>query len=59
MYFNAQELSKIITISAIGAIISVPIGYLGNYLKTIPLLPLGTGQILAGLRLIMIAITAL
>ena len=37
----------------------MPIGYLGNYLKTIPLLPLGTGQILAGLHLIMVSISAL
>ena len=59
MYFNTRELSTIITFSAIGAIISVPIGYLGNYLKTIPVLPMGTGQILAGLHLIMVAITAL
>ena len=59
MYFNTKELSTIITFSAIGAIISVPIGYLGNYLKTIPLLPIGTGQVLAGLHLIMITITAL
>ena len=59
MYFNSKELSTIIIFSSLGAILSVPIGYIGNYLKTIPFLPLGTGQILAGLHLIMVALTAL
>jgi len=57
--YNSKELSTIIIFSALGAILSVPIGYIGNYLKTIPFLPLGTGQILAGLHLIMISLTAL
>ena len=59
MHYNSKELSIIITFSAIGAILSVPIGHLGNYLKTVPILPLGTGQILAGLHLVMITLTAL
>ena len=59
MYFNSKELSTIILFSSLGAILSVPIGHIGNYLKTIPLLPLGTGQILAGLHLIMVALSAL
>ena len=57
--FNPRQLSLIIVFSALGAIASVPIGHLGNYLKTVPLLPFGTGQILAGLHLIMIVMTAL
>ena len=57
--FNSRQLSLIIVFSALGAIASVPIGHLGNYLKTVPLLPFGTGQILAGLHLIMIVMTAL
>lgn len=57
--FNSRQLSLIVVFSALGAIASVPIGHLGNHLKTIPLLPLGTGQILAGLHLIMIVMTAL
>ena len=59
MKYNSKELSTIIIFSSLGAILSVPIGHIGNYLKTIPLLPLGTGQILAGLHLIMITLTAL
>jgi hypothetical protein len=51
--FTTRELSTIIVFTSIGALFSVPIGYLGNYLKTIPILPLGTGQVLAGFHLIM------
>ncbi len=58
-YFNTKQLSLIVVFSALGAIASVPIGHLGNYLKTIPFLPLGSGQILAGLHLIMIVLSAL
>jgi ABC-type thiamin/hydroxymethylpyrimidine transport system permease subunit len=58
-HFNTKQLSLIIVFSALGAIASVPIGHLGNYLKTIPFLPLGSGQILAGLHLIMVVLAAL
>ena len=58
-HFSTKQLSLIIVFSALGAIASVPIGHLGNYLKTIPFLPLGTGQILAGLHLIMVVLSAL
>jgi len=59
LHYDSKELSTIIIFSALGAILSVPIGHIGNYLKTLPFLPLGTGQILAGLHLIMITLTAL
>lgn len=58
MNFTTRELSTIIVFTSIGALFSVPIGYLGNYLKTIPILPMGTGQILAGFHLIMIGLAA-
>ncbi len=58
-YFSTKQLSHIIVFSALGAVASVPIGHLGNYLKTIPFLPLGIGQILAGLHLIMVVLAAL
>lgn len=57
--FNSRQLSLIVVFSALGAVASVPIGHLGNYLKTIPFLPFGTGQILAGLHLIMVVMAAL
>lgn len=45
--------------SSLGAVLSVPVGYLGNYLKTIPILPFGTGQILSGVHIIVLTLTAL
>ena len=57
--FNTKQLSLIIVFSALGAIASVPIGHLWNYMKTLPFLPLGAGQILAGLHLIMVVLSAL
>ncbi len=56
--YTTRELSTIIVFTSIGALFSVPIGYLGNYLKTIPILPMGTGQVLAGFHLIMIGLAA-
>lgn len=52
--FTTRELSLIIILSALGGAVSVPIGYAGNFLKTIPLLPFGTPQILSGLHVIWI-----
>lgn len=51
--FNPRELSLIIILSALGGAVSVPIGYAGNLLKTVPLPP-GTPQILSGLHVIWI-----
>jgi len=57
--YSTRELALIVVFSSIGAILSVPVGYLGNYLKTIPLLPFGTGQILSGVHIIVLTLTAL
>jgi ABC-type thiamin/hydroxymethylpyrimidine transport system permease subunit len=57
--YTSKELAFIAVISALGAIMSVQVGYLGNYLKTLPLLPLGTGQVLSGLHLIPLVISGL
>ncbi|MBN2334211.1 ECF transporter S component [Candidatus Bathyarchaeota archaeon] len=59
MNFSTKELAIIIVFCSLGAVLSVPIGHLGNYLKTIPALPLGTGQILAGLHVLTVALTTL
>jgi ABC-type thiamin/hydroxymethylpyrimidine transport system permease subunit len=56
--FSSRQLSLIVVFSALSHR-KFPIGHLANYFKTIPLLPLGMGQILAGLHLIMIVVTAL
>jgi ABC-type thiamin/hydroxymethylpyrimidine transport system permease subunit len=48
-----------IVFSSLGAVLSVPLGHIGNYLKTIPVLPFGTGQILSGIHIILLTLVAL
>jgi len=50
--FKTREIAIIIILSATGGAISVPLGYLGNALKTIPILPFGIGQILSGVHIL-------
>lgn len=59
MRFETRELAIIVVFSALGAVMSVPVGYLGNYLKTFPAIPLGTGQVLAGVHVFPTALTML
>ena len=59
MRYTTRELALVVVFSSLGATLSVPVGYLGNYLKTIPLLPFGTGQILSGVHIIVLTLTAL
>lgn len=56
---NTRELSFIIILSALGGAISVPIGYAGNLLKAIPILPLGTSQLLSGIHILWPILAAL
>ncbi len=57
MRFETREIAIIVVFSALGAVMSVPVGYLGNYLKTFPAIPLGTGQVLAGIHVFPTALT--
>jgi len=57
--FETREIAIIVVFSALGAVMSVPVGYLGNYLKTFPAIPLGTGQVLAGVHVFPTALTML
>jgi ABC-type thiamin/hydroxymethylpyrimidine transport system permease subunit len=50
--YNTREIAIIIILSAAGGAISVPVGYLANTLKSIPILPLGVGQILSGVHIL-------
>ena len=59
MRYSTRQLSMIMVFSALGAVLSVPIGHIGNYMKTIPALPLGTGQALSGLHLVTVVLAAL
>ena len=57
--FTTRELALIVVFSSLGAVLSVPIGHIGNYMKTIPMLPFGIGQILSGFHIILLTFTAL
>jgi ABC-type thiamin/hydroxymethylpyrimidine transport system permease subunit len=57
--YTTRELALVVVFSSLGAVLSVPVGYLGNYLKTIPILPFGTGQIISGVHIIVLTLTAL
>lgn len=56
--FKSRELALMMILSSLGAVISVPIGYAGNFLKIIPGLPLGTSQLLSGIHVIWLTIAA-
>ena len=57
--FETKEIAIIVVFSALGALMSVPVGHIGNYLKTFPAIPLGVGQILAGFHIFPAALTML
>jgi ABC-type thiamin/hydroxymethylpyrimidine transport system permease subunit len=59
MRYSSKDLALVVAFSAFGAALSVPVGYLGNYLGGIPALPLGMGQILSGIHIIPIALALL
>ena len=59
MRFTSKELALIVVFSSLGAVLSVPVGHIGNYLKTIPVLPFGIGQILSGVHIILLTLTTL
>ena len=50
--YKTREIALIIILSATGGAMSVPLGYLGNALKAIPILPFGIGQILSGVHIL-------
>jgi len=50
--FTTRDIALIIILSAAGGAVSVPLGYLTNALKVIPILPVGFGQILSGTHII-------
>jgi ABC-type thiamin/hydroxymethylpyrimidine transport system permease subunit len=57
--FKTRELALIIILSALGGAISVPIGYAGNLLKALPILPFGTPQIFSGIHVLWILLAGL
>ena len=57
--YKTKEIAIIIILSAAGGAISVPLGYLGNVLKAIPILPFGIGQILSGVHILWLILVRL
>ena len=57
--FKTREIALIIILSAAGGAMSVPLGYLGNALKAIPILPFGIGQILSGVHILWLLLVRL
>lgn len=55
--FDSRELALIIILSSLGAVISVPVGHAGNFLKTLAL-PLGASQLLAGIHVLWLILAA-
>ena len=57
--FRTREIALIVTLSAVGGAISVPLGYAGNMLKAAPILPFGSPQILSGVHILMLLLARL
>ncbi|MEM3056765.1 MAG: ECF transporter S component, partial [Candidatus Bathyarchaeia archaeon] len=56
-HFTSLDLAIIVIFSSLGGALSVPVGHLGNFLKTLPGLPLGSSQILSGIHVLWIILT--
>jgi ABC-type thiamin/hydroxymethylpyrimidine transport system permease subunit len=57
--YKTREIALIVILSAAGGAISVPLGYLGNALKAIPILPFGIGQVLSGVHILWLILVRL
>jgi ABC-type thiamin/hydroxymethylpyrimidine transport system permease subunit len=57
--FKIRELALIIVLSALGGAVSVPLGYAGNLLKAVPILPFGSPQILSGVHILWLLLARL
>lgn len=57
--FKTREIALIIILSAAGGAMSVPLGYLGNALKAMPILPFGIGQVLSGVHILWLLLVRL
>lgn len=56
---QTREIALIVMLSALGGAISVPIGYAGNLLKAVPIIPLGTPQLLSGIHILWLLLARL
>ena len=56
---KTRELALIIILSALGGAVSVPLGYAGNLLNAVPILPFGSPQILSGVHVLWLLLARL
>jgi ABC-type thiamin/hydroxymethylpyrimidine transport system permease subunit len=56
---KTREIALIIMLSAVGGAVSVPIGYAGNLLKAVPIVPFGTPQLLSGIHVLWLLLARL
>jgi len=57
--FTTRDVALIAILAALGGVVSVPVGYAGNLLGAVPLLPFGTGQLLSGVHVLWIVLAGL
>jgi len=57
--FKTRDIALIIILSALGGAVSVPLGYAGNLLNTVPILPFGSPQILSGVHVLWLLLARL
>lgn len=58
-YFTVRELAVIAILSALGGVVSVPVGYAGNFLNALTIFPFGAPQIFAGIHVLWIVLAGL
>jgi ABC-type thiamin/hydroxymethylpyrimidine transport system permease subunit len=58
-HFSVRELTVIVLMAALGAVVSVPLSYLSKGLNALAILPFGAPQLLAGVHILWLLITAL
>jgi ABC-type thiamin/hydroxymethylpyrimidine transport system permease subunit len=58
-YFPTRELAVIVLMAALGAVVSVPLGYLSQGLNALAIFPFGAPQLLAGVHILWLIIAAL
>jgi ABC-type thiamin/hydroxymethylpyrimidine transport system permease subunit len=57
--FKTRNIALIIMLSALGGAVSVPLGYAGNLLNTMSVLPFGSPQILSGIHVLWLLLAKL
>jgi ABC-type thiamin/hydroxymethylpyrimidine transport system permease subunit len=57
--FSTKDVALIAILAALGGVVSVPLGYVGNMLGAVPFIPFGTGQLLSGVHVLWIVLAGL